>query len=59
MRRPRFSQRVQQGVVKTLPFACACRASLKFGDLELAEDQKLEDLHLAIEEAFGWMDSQL
>ncbi|MCW8961420.1 MAG: plasmid pRiA4b ORF-3 family protein, partial [Ignavibacteriaceae bacterium] len=28
-------------------------------DIELAEDQTLEDLHLAIQQAYGWYDDHL
>ena len=28
-------------------------------DIELAEDQNLEDLHLAIQQAYGWYDDHL
>lgn len=59
-RRPRPSQRAQQGMVKTFTFrVCLQGYSKAWRDLELAEDQTLEDLHLAIQDAFRWMDDRL
>jgi hypothetical protein len=59
-RRPRLSQRAQHGVVKTFTFRVCLQGYPKvWRDLELAEDQTLEDLHLAIQEAFRWMDDHL
>lgn len=59
-RRPRLSRRAQKGVVKTFTFRVCLQGYPKvWRDLELAEDQTLEDLHLAIQDAFRWMDDHL
>lgn len=59
-RRPRPSPKARQGPVKTWTF----RVNLRpwpdvWRDLELAEDQTLEDLHLTIQQAYGWGDDHL
>ena len=59
-RRPRPSQKAQQGDFTSYTFRVNHRALPEvWRDIELAEDQTLEDLHLAIQQAFGWHDDHL
>ncbi|HJW83141.1 MAG TPA: hypothetical protein VJ754_02440 [Anaerolineae bacterium] len=55
-RRPRPSALAKRGRVKTFTLRVNHRALPKvWRDIELAEDQTLEDLHLIIQRAFRWM----
>ena len=59
-RRPRPSQQAQRGPVRTFVLRVNHRALPKvWRDIEIAADQTLEDLHLAIQQAFGWNDDHL
>jgi len=59
-RRPRASRRARQGQVKTFTFRVNHRALPEvWRDIELAEDQTLEDLHLMIQQAYEWWDDHL
>ena len=60
LRRPRASRKARSGLVKTFTFRVHHRAlSGVWRDLELAEDQTLEDLHLIIQQAYDWGDDHL
>ena len=59
-RRPRPSRKAQKGEARTF----ICRVKHKdfpkvWRDIEIADDQTLEDLHLIIQEAFEWDDDHL
>ena len=59
-RRPRPSAQAKRGPVKTFTLRVCHRALPKvWRDIELAEDQTLEDLHLIIQRAFRWDDDHL
>jgi hypothetical protein len=59
-RRARPSARARKGSVKSWTFRVNHRAAPDaWCDIELAEDQNLEDLHLQIQVAFGWADDHL
>ena len=59
-RRPRASQKAKKGPVKTFTFRVNHRALPKvWRDIELAEDQTLEDLHLIVQQAYDWWDDHL
>lgn len=59
-RRPRASAQAKKGQVKTYTFRVNHRALPKiWREVELAEDQTLEDLHLIIQQAFDWWDDHL
>ena len=59
-RRPRPSRKEQQGDFTSYTFRINHRALPEvWRDIELAEDQTLEDLHLAIQQAYGWYDDHL
>jgi hypothetical protein len=59
-RRPRPSRKAQRGPVKTFTLRVNHRALPQvWRDIEIAEDQTLEDLHLTIQRAFGWSDDHL
>ena len=59
-RRPRPSARAKAGDFTSYTFRVNHRALPKvWRDIELAEDQTLEDLHLAIQQAYGWYDDHL
>jgi hypothetical protein len=59
-RRPRPSRKAKKGAVKTFVFRVNHRALPQvWRDIELAEDQTLEDLHLIIQRAYGWWDDHL
>jgi hypothetical protein len=60
LRRPRPSRKARKGAVKTFTFRINHRALPEvWRDIELAEDQTLEDLHLAIQQAYQWRDDHL
>lgn len=59
-RRPRASRLAAKGPVKTFTLRVNHRALPKvWRDIEIAEDQTLEDLHLAIQRAYEWDDDHL
>jgi hypothetical protein len=59
-RRPRPSRQAGRGAVKTYTLRVNHRALPDvWRDIEIAEDQTLEDLHLAIQGAYGWGDDHL
>jgi hypothetical protein len=59
-RRPRPSRLAAKGPVKTFVLRVNHRALPKvWRDIEIAEDQTLEDLHLAIQRAYEWDDDHL
>ncbi len=59
-RRPRASRKAKEGSVKTFVFRVNHRALPRvWRDIELAEDQNLEDLHLMIQRAYDWGDDHL
>ncbi len=59
-RRPRPSRKAQRGPVGTLTLRASHRALPGvWRDIEIAEDQTLEDLHLVIQRAFEWNDDHL
>ena len=59
-RRPRSSRKAKKGTVKTFTFRVNHRALPQvWREVELAEDQTLEDLHLIIQQAFDWGDDHL
>ena len=59
-RRPRPSNKAKTDDFTSYTFRVNHRASpTTWRDIELAEDQTLEDLHLAIQQAFGWYDDHL
>ena len=59
-RRPRPSQKAQQDGFTSYTFRVNHRALPEvWRDIELAEDQTMEDLHLAIQQAYGWYDDHL
>lgn len=59
-RRPRASVKAQQGPVRSFTFRVSHRALPKvWRDIEIAEDQTLEDLHLLIQQAYEWWDDHL
>jgi hypothetical protein len=60
MRRPKASRKAKKGQVKTYTFRVNHRALPEvWRDIELAEDQTLEDLHLIIQQAYDWWDDHL
>ena len=60
MRRPKASRKAKKGRVKTFIFRVNHRALPEvWRDIELAEDQTLEDLHLMIQQAYEWWDDHL
>ena len=60
LRRPRASRKARKGAVKTFTFRVNHRALPEiWRDIELAEDQTLEDLHLMIQQAYEWWDDHL
>jgi hypothetical protein len=59
-RRPRPSQKAKEGDFTSCTFRIRHRALPEvWRDIALAEDQTLEDLHLAIQQAYGWYDDHL
>ena len=59
-RRPRRSAKAKAGDFTSFTFRVNYRAlATTWRDIELAEDQTLEDLHLAIQQAYGWYDDHL
>jgi hypothetical protein len=59
-RRPLPSARAKVGDFTSFTFRVNHRAlATTWRDIELAEDQTLEDLHLAIQQAYGWYDDHL
>ncbi len=59
-RRPRPSQEAQQNNFTSYTFRVNHRALPEvWRDIELAEDQTVEDLHLAIQQAYAWYDDHL
>ena len=59
-RRPRPSIKAREGTFTSYTFRVNHRALPEvWRDIELAEDQTLEDLHLAIQQAYGWYDDHL
>jgi hypothetical protein len=59
-RRPRPSIKAREGTFTSYTFRVNHRALPKvWRDIELVEDQTLEDLHLAIQQAYGWYDDHL
>ena len=59
-RRPRPSRKASEGDFTSFILRVNHRALPKvWRDIELAEDQTLEDLHLQIQQAFGWYDDHL
>jgi len=59
-RRPRSSIKAREGTFTSYTFRVNHRALPEvWRDIELAEDQNLEDLHLAIQQAYGWYDDHL
>ncbi|MCP4944230.1 MAG: plasmid pRiA4b ORF-3 family protein, partial [Planctomycetaceae bacterium] len=59
-RHARQSLKARKGSVKSWTFRVNHRAAPDvWGDIELAEDQTLEDLHLQIQVSFGWNDDHL
>lgn len=59
-RRPRPSRKAQQGKAGVWTLRVSHRAQPEtWRDVEIAEDQTLEDLHLIIQNAFGWNDDHL
>ena len=59
-RRPRASRKARTGPVKTFILRVNHRALPKvWRDIEIAEDQTLEDLHLMIQRAYDWSDDHL
>lgn len=59
-RRPMPSTKVQDGKFTSYTFRINHRALPEvWRDIELAEDQTLEDLHLMIQQAYGWNDDHL
>ena len=59
-RRPRPSRKALEGDFTSFILRVNHRALSKvWRDIELAEDQTLEDLHLQIQQAFGWYDDHL
>ena len=59
-RRPRPSRQARQGPVRTFTLRVNHRALPDvWRDIEIAEDQTLEDLHLAIQRAYNWSDDHL
>lgn len=59
-RRTRPSLKAQKGAVKTYTLRVNHRALPEvWRDIEIAEDQTLEDLHLTIQKAYKWSDDHL
>ncbi len=59
-RHARQSLKARKGSVKSWTFRVNHRGAPDvWGDIELAEDQTLEDLHLQIQVSFGWNDDHL
>ncbi len=59
-RRPRQSHLARRGSVRSYMLRVSHRALPEiWRDLELAEDNTLEDLHLLIQRAYGWRDDHL
>jgi hypothetical protein len=59
-RRPRPSRQARRGPVKSYTLRVNHRALPDvWRDIEIAEDQTLEDLHLTIQDAYGWSDDHL
>lgn len=59
-RRPRLSRKARTGSVTAYTFRVSHRAVPDvWRDIQLAEDQTLEDLHLVIQSMFGWGDDHL
>lgn len=59
-RHARQSRKARMGSVKSWTFRINHRAAPEVcADIELAEDQTLEDLHLQIQVSFGWNDDHL
>ncbi|HLF27164.1 MAG TPA: plasmid pRiA4b ORF-3 family protein [Anaerolineae bacterium] len=59
-RRPRASQKGRAGPLSTYVLRVNHRALPKvWRDIEIAEDQTLEDLHLMIQRAYNWSDDHL
>jgi hypothetical protein len=59
-RRSRPSRKAQEGTFTSYTFRINHRALPEvWRDIELAEDQTLEDLHLAIQQAYCWHDDHL
>jgi hypothetical protein len=59
-RRPRPSRKASQGAVRTFTLRVNHRAlPWVWRDIEIAEDQTLEDLHLVIQRAYDWRDDHL
>jgi hypothetical protein len=59
-RRPRPSRKASKGAVRTFTLRVNHRALPQvWRDIEIAEDQTLEDLHLAIQWAYNWDDDHL
>jgi len=59
-RRPRPSRKARSGTVTTYTLRVKHRALPKvWRDIEIAEDQTLEDLHLIIQQAYDWSDDHL
>lgn len=59
-RRPRPSTKAVEGNFTSYTFRVNHRALPEvWRDVELAEDQTLEDLHLATQQAYGWYDDHL
>jgi hypothetical protein len=59
-RRPRPSRKASRGLVRTFTLRVNHRALPQvWRDVEIAEDQTLEDLHLMIQRAYEWGDDHL
>jgi hypothetical protein len=59
-RRPRPSEKARAGEARIYTFRVMHRAYPHvWRDIELADDQTLEDLHLSIQDAYGWDDDHL
>jgi hypothetical protein len=59
-RRPKASRKARKGQAKIFTFRVNHRALPEvWRDIELAEDQTLEDLHLMIQQAYEWWDDHL
>ena len=59
-RRPRPSRLARRGSVRSYVLRASHRALPEvWRDLELAEDNTLEDLHLLIQQVYGWSDDHL
>jgi hypothetical protein len=60
VRRPKASRKAKTGQAKTFTFRVNHRALPEvWRDVEMAEDQTLEDLHLMIQQAYEWWDDHL